>query len=400
MSRETFIQSEDKELEVTFREVRNWDEYSDLDFEADTAPLTEQEAGTDSEDELLEESATEDSNESDEEVTANPVAEDGNIDDYEDIDEDVDIDEEEKGEDSLPVAESDAPEVDTEEEIAESDAPEVEAESDEDSDEEDSEETVEEGYASDTSQEAVVTLPVIEDNFEVEPAWEEPVTGDEDEETVVVDEESDEPAEEELPIGEKGEDTESLGESLESIYNLADVAYVEDEEEERKPQTFQDILEKAIESGEPILVGTVRDSEDYVIGELNFEKKDDEVAEEGEVVHLNVEESLELDPYALAPDTSEVDTFEAISGEDESLNKAETVEEIPAEYSEDTLPDTVAIETVESGDYFSFDDVELDSDDEKEEEVPAPAHEESMDEESDDDEELSLELDYSEDEDK
>lgn len=339
MSRETFIQSEDKELEVTFREVRNWDEYADLDFEADTAPLTEQEAGTDSEDELFEEFTVADNDasdnadetddadevhESDEEVSESPVAED------ESIDEDVDVadETEDQEEASAPESESVDTEVDAEEEGA------TEVESGEESDEEASDVT-DEGYASDTSQEAVVTLPVIADNFEAEPAWEEPVTGDEDEETVLVDEESAD--EEELPIGEKGEDTENIGESLENIYSLSEAE----------------------------------------------------------------EEEVELDAYAFTPDTSDVDTFEAISSEGESLNKAETVEELPAVYSEDTLPDTVAIETVDSGDYFSFDDVELDSDEDKEEEkeeTPAPVSEESTDDDSD--EELSLELDYSEDDDK
>lgn len=388
MSRETFIQSEDKELEVTFREVRNWEEYSDLDFEADTAPLTEQEAGVDSEDELLEEPTVTDSDESDNESDEFHVAEDVHVD--EDVNVDDESDEVEQEEDSFPEAESVATDVDAEEETSEDEAP---VESGEEESDEEASTVTDEGYASDTSQEAVVTLPVIADKFEEEPAWEEPVAGDEDEETVLVDEESAD--EEELPIGEKGEDTESLGESLESTYNLGEA------EEERKPQTLQDIVQEARESGEPVLVGTVRDADGYTIGELNFEKNDDSASEESEVADLNSDEELALDPYAFTPDTSEVDTFEAISSEDESLNKAETVEEIPAEYSEDTLPDTVAIDTIDSGEYFSFDDVELDSDEDKEEEkeeTPAPVSEESTDDDSD--EELSLELDYSEDDDK
>lgn len=363
MSREPFIQSEDKEFEVTFREVRNWEEYANLDFEADHAPLTEEEAGTVSEPET----------EPAENVEAWSENE-WNVSNVESSVADEDVEETSTGEDPkvepVPVPEAEDVEAAEEEQDAE-EAPEADAEDTEFPTEAEVEAAVEKG----TSTEASVVSPV-EDNFEVEPAWEEDETSENAEET----------SDAELQLGEPAADTEAVGSSLETALvhtEDADLA-VDDANDVTAFNIDFDNQEETVKIVDPADL----DNSDFLAGE---------------VVDLNSEDSVELNPYAFTPDAStaepEVDTFEAVSTEAESLNKAETVEEIPAEYNADTLPATQPIET---GDFLSFDlsdDEEPESNEEAQEEAKPEVVEGKTETDDDDDENYSLELDLSEDED-
>jgi hypothetical protein len=367
MSREAFVRSEDKEFEVTFREVRNWEQYSDLDFEADTAPLTEEEAGTHEEDETVI---------SEEWSVVVPTDEASETESEEDSDEDAEssFDPESVVVDEEATDDENADEADLSAESGDDEADEINGNAETGADEEDAETEVDdvepefenevsasEVQSAGTSQESVVTLPVVEDNFDMGPAWEEDEDSDEDSD------------EEELPVGESAEDTEFFGSSLESAVHADEsdastenVIYFDPMKDSLR-ETFPEATHYDLSSVEPVNFDP-----------FAFVKDNNEKAESDE-------------------DSESIDTFEAISSETESLNKADTVEEIAPEYSEDTLPETVAIEAVDAGDYFSFDGIELDSDEAKEESEPAKEEVKESDEsdEDSDDEALSLELDYS-----
>ena len=367
MSREAFVQSEDKEFEVTFREVRNWDEYADLDFEADTAPLTEEEAGTSDDETVAEEEFEAPENET-------PVAEESETsgdDSPEDIEEE-------------PVLEDESEDT-AAHDITEEDAEEVGSDSEEEAEEVDSDEDNVNEVTSGTSQEAILTLP-IEENFDMGPAWEE----DEDEEA--------EEDVEELPLGEPASDTESFGASLESIYH-----------DENSQILLGDVSDAETVNPDEVSEEAEKETETPVI---YFDPMNDNPAEvfpEATQYDLSSAEAVELDPFAFTKDNHQevesheesddegIDTFEAITTEGESLNKAEVVEELEPEYSEDTLPETIPLE---SGEYFSFDDVSLDSNESEPVKVEEEAKEDESPAEDSEDEEMSLELDYSDEDDK
>lgn len=353
MSRESFIRSEDKEFEVTFREVRNWDEYSDLDFEADTAPLTEEEAGTaenvnedniwdesdyvvnEGHDETIDDAEEEPENESSDEaqvVDTEPSESDTAVE--EPASEEVEDETQEVEGEHASVeesAEEPAPEEDEEAPVVEASADENSGDEEEYEDDEDAEGTASSKRGS--SKESTVVLPVVEEDFNMGPAWEEEPEGDEADED-----------EDNLEVGEPAADTEAFGTSLEHLYEAE-------------------------------------------------EKSEDEADKEDAPAPT---EALNLAQLVAASneDNGSIDTFEAISNEDESLNKADLVEEIAPDYSEDSQPHAIP---VEPGEYLSFDGIELDAEDGTDGEKETPAHtEENSDEESEDDDSLSLELDYSE----
>lgn len=346
MSREPFIVSEDKSLEVTFREVRDFEEYKDLTFETDpsTSDVKDRQDNAD-----LENNDNE---------GAEEAAETSPDDTWEDqffIDEpyfgsSFEVKEEapaESGFDTQAEAEND--DADNGEEAGHEDE-----EASEGEEPATAEEWVVSDLSADDNDETPTVEPVVDEEVATDPVAAEKEFADEEtepEEDFTSDEPDPETSEEETvsapeessvvpePFGsfivEAGEESQPVTVEAEPAWedDSWDDDSDESDDEKASEGSFSEELSQANVTA--LILGQVSDVETYSLGDADEES-------DGESPEDNVEEG------------SEIDTFEAITTEDESLNKADTVEELEPEYSDLGQPDTIALA---EGEVPNFDDV-------------------------------------------
>jgi hypothetical protein len=337
MSREPFIVSEDKSLEVTFREVRDFEEYKDLTFETD--PSTSDVEDPQETNDFDNSESTEDATESQPDDT------------WEDQ---FFVDEPYFG--SSFEVKDEEPEDSEEDSETDEDVQQVDETDSDDEESTTAEEWVASDLSSDDADETTATETVVDEEVAADPVAAEKEFADEDPE--VEDEaEADEPDSE-----ESSEETVS-----------------EQEESHVAPEPFGSFIVEAGEESHPVTVEAEPAWEDDTWGDDSDSNESDDEKESvssfselfsgTDVTALILGQVKDVETLSLDEDeeSPEVDTFEAITTEHESLNKADTVEELEPEYSDLGQPETIALEEGEVPHFEELPQASTTSDDSSEE---------------------------------